>query len=441
MVVPNGALALVPFEVLVTDSTTSPVYLLDQAPPIVYAPSAAALLYLVEKPSTSSAQLSVLTLGDADYGSGDNSDTASGGANRSRFLKSRGSLERLQFTATESNWVARVFSDGGAAVTQMRGADATEAKTREALAGKEIVHLACHGLVEPSFGNLFGALALTPSSRASVDPADDGFLTLAETFELDLKSCELAILSACETNLGPQQNGDGIWALSPAFWLRAPDGSLPATGLSTTRLPPALSVTFVAVSLSRNKVGKLSTMPTACTAPRNGSAISRNGRAPITGRPSFWSVRIERGISRCPCRPSRRLNGSPLPYFKSPIMLPAVASYFRLLSSSAPGGKHLAAQVATQFLQLVNLRRQRRLPGNPHQQARCLFVDRAVTAGGTRVAGAERRVRNVDPRGATIRISAVAPVTFRDRLCLRLVRFSSVRLPGYQLEICRGAVL
>jgi hypothetical protein len=29
-----------------------------------------------------------------------------------------------------------------------------------------------------------------------------------------------------------------------------------------------------------------------------------------------------------PCRPSRRLNGSPLPYFNNPIMLPAVALYF-----------------------------------------------------------------------------------------------------------------
>jgi CHAT domain-containing protein len=47
--------------------------------------------------------------------------------------------------------------------------------------------------------------------------ADDGFLTLAEIYELDLRSCELAILSACRTNYGPQQQGEGVWALSRRF--------------------------------------------------------------------------------------------------------------------------------------------------------------------------------------------------------------------------------
>ena len=49
------------------------------------------------------------------------------------------------------------------------------------------------------------------------NPADDGFLTLPEIYELNLKSCELAILSACETNYGPQQKGEGVWALSRGF--------------------------------------------------------------------------------------------------------------------------------------------------------------------------------------------------------------------------------
>ncbi|MCA9007721.1 MAG: CHAT domain-containing protein, partial [Planctomycetaceae bacterium] len=29
--------------------------------------------------------------------------------------------------------------------------------------------------------------------------------------------CELAILSACETNYGPQQKGEGVWSLSRGF--------------------------------------------------------------------------------------------------------------------------------------------------------------------------------------------------------------------------------
>jgi CHAT domain-containing protein len=35
-----------------------------------------------------------------------------------------------------------------------------------------------------------------------------------EIYELGLTGCELAILSACRTNSGPQQRGEGTWALS-----------------------------------------------------------------------------------------------------------------------------------------------------------------------------------------------------------------------------------
>jgi CHAT domain-containing protein len=71
-------------------------------------------------------------------------------------------------------------------------------------------------LVEEQSANLLGALALTPGAAAD-DPRDDGQLTLAEVYGLNLQGCELAILSACETNFGPQQQGEGVWALSRGF--------------------------------------------------------------------------------------------------------------------------------------------------------------------------------------------------------------------------------
>ena len=46
-------------------------------------------------------------------------------------------------------------------------------------------------------------------------------------------------------------------------------------------------------------------------------------------------VEAGRGISRFRCRPSRRLNGRPLPYFKRAIMLAALASYFRVPAAVA----------------------------------------------------------------------------------------------------------
>ena len=80
-----------------------------------------------------------------------------------------------------------------------------------------MLHLACHGLVDQEFGNFFGALALAPGPKGDADPSDDGILTLREIYELDLKGCELAILSACQTNYGPQQKGEGTLALSRGF--------------------------------------------------------------------------------------------------------------------------------------------------------------------------------------------------------------------------------
>jgi CHAT domain-containing protein len=123
----------------------------------------------------------------------------------------------LPFTGWESNWVVEGFRKAGIDVGKLQKGDATEAKVRAEVAGKNIVHFACHGVVDQEHGNFFGALALTPGAKGSTDSGDDGFLTLAEIYDLNLKGCELAILSACETNYGPQQRGEGVWALSRGF--------------------------------------------------------------------------------------------------------------------------------------------------------------------------------------------------------------------------------
>ena len=45
------------------------------------------------------------------------------------------------------------------------------------------------------------------------DPKDNGYLELAEMFELNLNSCELVVLSACVTNTGQYQYGEGTWSM------------------------------------------------------------------------------------------------------------------------------------------------------------------------------------------------------------------------------------
>ncbi len=226
VIVPDGPLALLPFEALVVGDRSDPRYLFDVAPPIVYGPSATVIYNLAEREAAATpANIKpVLTVGDPAYpaavgaaqGAASKLGAGTDFSARLRYRRHGGELARLPYSGTEALWVVDDFSKSGIGVGKLMGAEATEANVRLNVKGREVVHLACHGLADESYGNLFGALALTPGKDAA-NPADDGFLTLAEIYNLDLRSCELAILSACETNYGPQQKGEGTWALSRGF--------------------------------------------------------------------------------------------------------------------------------------------------------------------------------------------------------------------------------
>ncbi|MES1213713.1 MAG: CHAT domain-containing tetratricopeptide repeat protein [Singulisphaera sp.] len=225
IVVPDGPLSLLPFETLVVENSARPKYLLDLGPALFYAPSATVLFNLSEerKSAEDRTKEPLLTVADPNY-----PQTAvamkRGAAPakapveltaKARYAGLGGTLNRLPYTGQESRWLAKSFQEHGLTALALLGAQATEAAVRQQVVGREIIHLACHGLTDQEHANFFGALALTPNKPS--DPADDGFLTLPEIYELNLKGCELAILSACETNYGPQQQGEGVWALSRGF--------------------------------------------------------------------------------------------------------------------------------------------------------------------------------------------------------------------------------
>jgi CHAT domain-containing protein/Tfp pilus assembly protein PilF len=226
ILVPDGALVNLPFEALVLETAENPVYFLDKGPPIIVGPSSTLLYNLSQREAAHNKRDNkpVLTVGDPKYPA----PAKSGGASRGTMAVldqskprarygSRGSLERLLNSGIEVGWVFDAFSKNGLGSSKLLQADATEARFRDAAAGREVLHLACHGLVDGEHGNFFGALALTPGPKADSNPADDGFLTLPEIYDLNLKGCELAILSACQTNYGPEQRGEGVWALSRGF--------------------------------------------------------------------------------------------------------------------------------------------------------------------------------------------------------------------------------
>ena len=219
IVVPDGPLGLIPIETWVVEPGETPKYFLDVGPVVTYAPSATALLGLAQLPTrpTPKDLKPVLTIADAVYSAVSaqpSSRPADGLSDQAGYQRAGGRLTPLPFTGVESKWLSDVFQKQSVAVGQLIQKNATEAALRYNVPGRRVVHIACHGLMDAASGNLFGALALTPGKTSSLD---DGFLTLAEIYELDLQGCELAILSACQTNFGPQQTSEGTWSLSRGF--------------------------------------------------------------------------------------------------------------------------------------------------------------------------------------------------------------------------------
>ena len=197
VVLPDGPLAALPFEALVVRPAKrleESTFWLDDGPPIRYAPSAAILRALADRPAAGAGLLSVA---DPAY-------TA---------------LPRLPATSEESRAVlqaSRRKSLGATPAVVLTGAAATEEQVRAAMPGKKYLHLAVHGKVEPRLGDLFAALSLTPPAKPDAAAGDDGALMLFEIYDLDLQA-DLAVLSACVTSRGRMVEGEGSFALARGF--------------------------------------------------------------------------------------------------------------------------------------------------------------------------------------------------------------------------------
>jgi tetratricopeptide (TPR) repeat protein len=197
-VVPDGALHKLPLESLVLKGGTSPRYVLDEFPPLVYAPSVAALTLLADRRSPFRHRpLSLLTVANPAY-------PASKGAARAAASSRLTSLPELPVTKEESEWISLLFEPGQ--VTKLHREQATKDAVLQALKRdrRRIVHLAVHGIPDEDFGGRSAALAFSPTLTRKGTGGDIGWLYLHEIYTLPLEGCELAVLSACETNVGPQ---------------------------------------------------------------------------------------------------------------------------------------------------------------------------------------------------------------------------------------------
>ncbi|MBI1874087.1 MAG: CHAT domain-containing protein [Acidobacteria bacterium] len=197
IIIPHGLLHYLPFEALLDEDGR---YLVERYV-LSYAPSASSYAYLRQLPPASADR--VLAVGNPM------TREAPRAAERRLDLQGMGLLKPLPFSEAEMRQIQAIF--GRSSQTLERAAATELALQQASLAEVGILHFATHGLIDESRPERSG-LALT-----AAPPDQDGLLQMREIYRLKLRAA-LVTLSACETALGKQVNGEGIVGLARAFF-------------------------------------------------------------------------------------------------------------------------------------------------------------------------------------------------------------------------------
>ena len=194
LIVPDGALALVPFEVLPVEDR-----LLIERAAVTYTPTAATLVR--DKPRGPSWlppwRLQLRAFADPVFEPAELDDVT----------QLRG---RLSGSAEEARQI--VSELGGRAVLHL-GADDRKAYLLATTERAPILHLATHAVADASAMEQ-SRMVFSPAA-GSTSSAD--YLFLKEAYGLPLADVELAVLSACDTERGRFVGGEGVQSFSRAF--------------------------------------------------------------------------------------------------------------------------------------------------------------------------------------------------------------------------------
>lgn len=189
VIVPDAALHQLPFEALLLSAGPRAKYVLDEWPPISYSPSATVLSQLARRAeSATSTERRLLLVG--------HSPSETSGATP------------LPGVATECRRIESVWTKP---VTKLLDREASESLVTRQLPLHSVVHLATHGFINEQADNLFGGLLLAPEQNG------DDSLSYLDILRTDLTGCELAVLSACQTCVGPERPMEASTSLAQAF--------------------------------------------------------------------------------------------------------------------------------------------------------------------------------------------------------------------------------
>jgi tetratricopeptide (TPR) repeat protein len=236
-IVPDAGLALIPFEALVAEgpdgsgAEKKDARYLGDLFPVQYAHSATVLsnARTLAPKDTQDDEDTILVLADPVFDSADSrwpSDAAGQppaegySAQRRRAVAEdttgMPSLPRLTRTAELVDNLEDGF--GSAQVDALVGIDASERSLRgKRLADYRYLVFATHGALGGQLRYLQEpALVLSQVGVRSAEAVNDGYLTLSEVSELELNA-EVAALTACQTGVGKELDGEGVMGMGWAF--------------------------------------------------------------------------------------------------------------------------------------------------------------------------------------------------------------------------------
>jgi CHAT domain-containing protein len=194
-------------------------YVLDDMPPIRYAPSLSVLAGINQRSDQhEQVENSLLTVGNPNYPAPQRQNEIWKDL-FAQIPNQRGGFGPLANSQAECDFVYASFNElPPSSRTELLQAEATEAAVRQHITSSRYVHIAAHGWVDyqKDNDNLFGALVLTPGKDVR-DTQNDGLLQLREIYGLGLLHCELAVLSACETNIGGERPLEAGTSMARAF--------------------------------------------------------------------------------------------------------------------------------------------------------------------------------------------------------------------------------
>lgn len=197
IIVPDGALAYLPFEAI----SQGDQYLIENFN-IKYEPSLTSLTLLQGDNGPNRQDL--LAIAGSQFSDSNNQN--------SNFRKNN--LSALPSTSMEVDSIASQFQQS----TILKNEEVSERKFKEMLQNNQYryLHLATHGIIDEDRPSRSG-LVLSAEREITASSQEDGMLRSSEIFGLNIGS-DMVVLSACNTGLGKVVKGEGILGMQRAFF-------------------------------------------------------------------------------------------------------------------------------------------------------------------------------------------------------------------------------